>query len=343
MPQQLLFVNSLGNLEFADCSTDPQRHKIEEFQYSSCSILATSTVYSLQSIFCSKKFQPAHSMATTAVCVKCSNLLVVEIDDWSDDDEDTGMTGASTSSASAASPTTVPDDVLLPCGDHFHWECLIENDSYELSKCPHCAENIASIRTDGVPTEQILVDLHNEGGIQKKLDIMPILREEAYLRAYPEERKSRAFLELCREGDHQAIAGLLKTCGQNAEDEDDDDDDEDDEMLDQPTGPAKSMGEILRYQDPINDMQSGLHAAAANGHREVAWLLLLLASELSELEFPALVFQEAASLGIMREDQSGLVDIRSLKDAQGRSAEDVARETGVVWNGWIGNRRLTVT
>nr|POE51159.1 hypothetical protein CFP56_70536 [Quercus suber] len=275
-------------------------------------------------------------MATTAVCAKCSNALVVEIDDWSDDDDDTGMTGAS---ASTAAPTTVPDDVLLSCGDHFHWECLVENDSYELSRCPHCAKNIASITTDAVPVEQILVDLHNEGGLQEKLDIMPIMREEAYLRAYPEERKCRAFLELCREGDHQAIAGLLKSCAQK---DDDDDDDDDDEMLDEPEGPEKSVSEILRYQDPINNMQSGLHAAADNGHREVAWLLLLLASDLSELEFPALVFQEAASLGVMREEQDGLVDIRSLKDAHNRSAEDVARETGVVWNGWIGNGRLAL-
>jgi hypothetical protein len=90
-------------------------------------------------------------------------------------------------------------------------------------------------------------------------------------------------------------------------------------------------------------MQSGLHAAAANGHREVAWLLLLLASDLSQAEFPPLVFQEAAAIGVMREDQDGLTDIRSLKDAAGRSAEDVAaQEGGVVWNGWIGNGRLTV-
>jgi hypothetical protein len=37
------------------------------------------------------------------------------------------------------------------------------------------------------------------------------------------------------------------------------------------------------------------------------------------------------------------VDIRSLRDASGRSAEDVAeQEGGVVWNGWIGNQRLAV-
>ena len=110
------------------------------------------------------------------------------------------------------------------------------------------------------------------------------------------------------------------------------------------SGPSKTREEILRYQDPINDMQSGLHAAAAGGHREVAWLLLLLASDYPEMEFPALVFQEAAALGIMREEGSleGQVDIRTLKDAHGRTAEDVAKETGVTWHGWIGNGRLTM-
>ena len=109
------------------------------------------------------------------------------------------------------------------------------------------------------------------------------------------------------------------------------------------TGPSKSPAEILRYQDPIGGMQSGLHAAAANGHREVAFLLLLLASEMPEQDFPALVFQEAAAMGIMREDQTGLVDVRSLRDAQGRSAEDVAKqEGGAVWNGWGGKGWLSM-
>lgn len=178
---------------------------------------------------------------------------------------------------------------------------------------------------------KILVDLHNEGGLQKQIDIFPILKEESYLHAYPEERKCRAFLEFCREGDHRAIAELIKSCSsEEPEDEGDE-------------GPSKTADEILRYQDTIGDMQSGLHAAAANGHREVAWLLLLLASDLAELEFPALVYQEAATLGVMREEQAGKVDIRSLKDVHGRTAEDVARqEGGIVWHGWIGNGRLAM-
>lgn len=276
-------------------------------------------------------------------CAKCQKPLLHEIDD--SDNEDMQLNPAGT-------PGVVPDDVQLPCNDHFHWECLL--DTYELSKCPACNADITSStassssssnnHTDAQP--QILVNLNNEGGRQEQIDIFPILQEESYLRAYPEERKSRAFLEFCREGDHKAIVELLQTPDED-EDEDEDEDGEamdTDAMRDHPlSGPTKTPAEILRYQDPLGGMQSGLHAAAANGHREVAWLLLLLASGFPEIDFPPLVFQEAAAMGIMREDQSDLADIRSLRDAAGRTAEDVAvQEGGVIWNGWIGTGKLSI-
>ena len=197
--------------------------------------------------------------------------------------------------------TTVPDDVHLPCGCHFHWQCLL--DSYELESCPSCSKTIvsypASASSSSRNEAQILVDILNEGGPQRQTDIFPLLKEESYLRAYPDERKSRAFLELCREGDHRAIVDLLKSCFQDENDADGDE---------SSPGVEKTPDEILRYQDPIGDMESGLHACAATGHREVAWLLLLLASNFPELDIPALVFQEAATLGVMREDQEGNAD-----------------------------------
>lgn len=269
-------------------------------------------------------------------CAKCDKPLEVEISP----DEDEGEMEME-ASYPGDTTQTFPDDVKLACGCHFHWECLL--DSYELAKCPSCSRDIVSTPATGSSTgqqaQQIIVDLLNEGGLQEKIDIFPILKEESYLRAYPEERKCRAFLEFCREGDHRAIVDLLKSCSDNP----DEDELEIDEMQDAGAASAKSPDEILRYQDPIGDMQSGLHAAAANGHREVAWLLLLLASQLPEMDIPALVYQEAAVLGIMRDEQDGKVDIRSLRDAHGRSAEDVAREVGVVWNGWIGNSRLVIS
>ena len=268
-------------------------------------------------------------MAATALCARCGKPLTMDITQ-SDDDEDVSM--------EPDNSETVPDDVTLSCGDHFHWECLLS--SYEYSKCPTCNRNITSqpaSSSSSQQDEQILVDLNNEGGLQQGIDIMPILKEESYLRAYPEERKCRAFLEFCREGDHRAIAELLKSCGEEELDED-----EDGDVMTEQAAPSKTADEVLRYQDPVGDMASGLHAAVANGHREVAWMLLLLASDYPELEMPPLVFQEAAALGVMREDQEGKVDIRSLKDGRGRTAEDVAKEVGVVWHGWIGNGRLAM-
>ncbi|KAK5714431.1 hypothetical protein LTR15_010613 [Elasticomyces elasticus] len=262
-----------------------------------------------------------------ALCAPCSKPLTISVQPESDDEQEDPNNG----SMDVDSDETVPDDVHLPCGDHFHWECLLE--AYEYTTCPKCNQSIVSSppgnSSNSEPEERIIVNLNNEGGLQEQIDILPILKEESYLRAYPEERKSRAFLEFCAQGDHRGIAALLNSC--IAEDDDDDDDE-----------PTKSPEEILRYQDPLNNNSSGLHVACANGHREVAWLLLLLASEYPELEFPALVYQEAAALGVMREEQTGKVDIRSLKDTNGRTAEDVAREVGVIWNGWVEVGRLAM-
>ena len=170
--------------------------------------------------------------------------------------------------------------------------------------------------------------------MQEDLDILPLLTEEAYLKTYPHERKCRAFLEFCREGDLQAVIGIIQ--------EGDEDDDEDEAVAMEDENGQKAEVDMLRYQDPLGDMQSGLHAAVTAGSREIAWLLLLLASSLDLLQFPPEVFQEAAALGIMREDQTGKVDIRSLKDSQGRSAEQLAAEMGGVWTGWPGTGRLTI-
>lgn len=277
-----------------------------------------------------------------SACAKCGHPLFLEISP-SDDESDIEM-----ESSSLPSHISVPDDVKLPCGEHLHWECLL--DSYEHDKCPTCGRSIVtyppstSLVSPGNQTGQLIVDLNNEGGLQIGIDIMPILKEQSYLRAYPEETKCRAFLEFCREGDYRAVVDLLKSTGEDSIAEADDQDDiVDGEAGEEPSRGQKTADEILRYQDPIGDMQSGLHAAVANGHREIAWLILLLASTYPQLEFPALVYQEAAALGIMRETQEGKVDIRSLRDSHGRTAEDLARQDeGSLWKDWIGNGRLAM-
>lgn len=276
-----------------------------------------------------------------SACAKCGNPLFLEISP-SDDESDVEMESPSPAHRS------VPDDIKLPCGEHLHWECLLN--SYEYDKCPACGRSIVTHppSTSSVfssdQTEQIIVDITNEGGLQTGIDIMPILKEENYLRAYPEETKCRAFLELCREGDYRAVVDLLKSTSEGiVANADDWDETMDHDSGEEPSRGEKTADEILRYQDPFGDMQSGLHAAVANGHREVAWLLLLLASKFPELEIPALVYQEAATLGVMREPQEGKVDIRSLRDSHGQTAEDVAMQgAGASWNGWIGNGRLAM-
>ncbi|KAK4990617.1 hypothetical protein LTR66_006760 [Elasticomyces elasticus] len=276
-----------------------------------------------------------------AVCATCQDPLVLSLDASSDDDDEDVLMGASSSAPKGR--TTVPDDLALGCGCHFHWQCLL--DSYELSQCPHCGQSLTTTTSTG--QQSLVCTLHNEGGFQENLDILPLLTEETYLRVYPEERKCRAFLELCREGDVGAIVDLLSSCneGDCEADEDDDDDDEDNDMgtrSEKAKVRRTTMDEVLRYQDPIGEYQSGLHAAVAGSSREVVWLLLFLASNLPESEFPALTYQEAAVLGITREDRDERQDIRVLRDVQGRTAEDLAARMGGVWHGWEGTGRLAL-
>ena len=201
-------------------------------------------------------------------------------------------------------------------------------DSYQIAYCPNCEENITS--TNSFDREQqVICNLNNEGGMQEGIDILPILTEESYLKAYPEERKCRAFLEFCKEGDVEAIVDVLK----DDDEEDEGEADGEDGVTDNENGSAeaahKQSADILRYQDPTGSMVSGLHLAVMNGMVEVIWLLLLLASNLDYSQFPAEVKRAAEQLGITREDQTGKIDIRTLKDSNGRTAEDIAN--GTAW------------
>lgn len=196
-------------------------------------------------------------------------------------------------------------------------------DAYTYTECPSCSKHLTSISTSGNP--QLLCNLSNEGGFQEHLDILPLLTEEAYLKTYPEERRCRAFLEFCREGDVEAIANMLEDGEDDAE-------------------AAKSQTsklDVLRYQDPTGGMISGLHLAVQAQKVEVAWMLLMLASTLDLEQFPTHIRQAGESLGVMREDQAGKVDIRSLQDAEGRTAEQLARSIGGAWSDWIRTGRLS--
>ena len=271
------------------------------------------------------------------MCVACHKTLILYIDSAEEDEEGEDME----SSASANARSYVDDDVQLQCGCHFHWsvhlvvhkrseksvvltlesrrQCLL--DSYSMSECPNCGRNLLTTTPSG--EQQLLCNLKNEGGLQERLDMLPILTEESYLKAYPEERRCRAFLEFCGEGDIEAIIDLLN---------DGDDAEEDEES---PGLGASHSIDVLRYQDQIGSMGSGLHVAVQNQRIEVTWLLLLLASTLKIDKFPAAVLQAAQNIGIQREDQGGKVDIRSLKDSQGMTAEQRAAGNGGIWTEWL--------
>lgn len=123
------------------------------------------------------------------------------------------------------------------------------------------------------------------------------------------------------------------------EDEDMDDEDEDDDENDQ----GEQM-DMLRYRDPLGESQSALHAAVEGGSIEIVWALLWRASRLEEAAFPPGLRAQAEALGLQREHDIGedKVDIRSLHDARGRSAEQVAGDLGGPWLSWIGTGRLSV-
>jgi hypothetical protein len=82
------------------------------------------------------------------------------------------------SSSTAVQPSTreVQDDVLLICGCHFHWECLLDQSpTIKVSNaCPACGKSILT-------GSQVLTIYVNEGGINENFDIRPAVLEEAYL------------------------------------------------------------------------------------------------------------------------------------------------------------------
>jgi len=198
-------------------------------------------------------------------------------------------------------------------------ECYIE--SYTVTECPNCSKDVSSLS----PTneQQVLCIVRNEGGVQHDFDILPLASEEAYLKTYPEERKGRALLEFCKEGDVDAIVHLLR---------DDSDVSEGDVDLD-----------VLRYQGSFKDVEgSGLHVAITYNQVEVAWLLLIVGSQLDWSAFPGYILQAASSLGVGKEDRRAGPDIRSLKNEAGQTAADVAQAAGGVWDDWNKSGRLNV-
>ncbi|KAI1116367.1 hypothetical protein F5Y14DRAFT_80437 [Nemania sp. NC0429] len=251
----------------------------------------------------------AAAAAAASVCNICEDPLVVEVDEEEDDGED-------------AMPQTVPDDLELPCACHFHWQCLLDQSaSVAVSlKCPSCQSSLAqsgagpsAAASSSLPSTSgvsILTKYTNEGGVQENLDILPAIVEEAYLEANPQARPARAFHVMCSEGDVDGIVDLLRDVDQGGDGEE----------------PVLSPAQLIRYQDPLASMKSGLHLAVEQGREEVVWLLLWLASPLRTDAFPGPLREIAQAMGLHRPDTPPFDDIRALEDGRGRTAEAIAAE-----------------
>ncbi|KHN96177.1 Zinc finger, RING/FYVE/PHD-type [Metarhizium album ARSEF 1941] len=234
-------------------------------------------------------------------CNICNEPLVLRLDDDADDDD-------------TETARTVPDDLELGCGCHFHWECLMEEapSLVESLKCPSCdtylpkdeASASSANQSCDAPPPAILAQYTNEGGVQKDLDIMDSITEEAHVQKHPEVRPARALHIMCTEGD---ITGLI-------------------ELLRVASDQGMDIGNIIRYQDPLAGMQSGLHLAVENQREEIVWALLWLSSAVSTDVFPGMVRETAERVGLGRLNVDASGDIRCLKDAQDRLAGTIAQQ-----------------
>jgi hypothetical protein len=229
---------------------------------------------------------------------------------------------------------TVPDDLLLPCGCHFHWQCLLDQSAAITSTltCPSCTSYLPSNAPGGSSSSStqpplnpvILTTYTNEGGVQPSLDIYPSLAEESFLTAHPEARPARALHTLAAEGDIQGMVEILSDADADAED-----DSEEDGFT------PLSATQLLTWRDPLNGGRSALHVALEARQEEVVWLLLWLGSTARREDFPDAVVQVAGAMGLPRRlEQSpgeGAEDVRFVRDESGRTAGDVCLELGAPW------------
>ncbi|KAI1341390.1 hypothetical protein F5Y15DRAFT_355185 [Xylariaceae sp. FL0016] len=243
-------------------------------------------------------------------CKVCDEPLFFEVED-EEQAEDQG--------------SRVPDDLELPCGCHFHWQCLLDqSSSISISlQCPSCDSQLAQNTAGPSSTNAfrhvssnvaINARYSNEGGVEENFNILPAVTEEAYLESQPAARKARAFHLMCAEGDVSGVVDLLRDAEQPDGDE-----------------PRWEPAQILRYRDPLNSSKSALHLAIEKGQEEVVWLLLWTASSLRTEAFPLAATQVAQQQSLSRPGTSPADDIRALKDDEGRTAEMQAAQMGDNW------------
>lgn len=253
-----------------------------------------------------------------STCKVCNESLLVPFPD----SDDEGAAGPSNSTAD-----TIPDDLLFPCGCHYHWQCALDQASHIAVHltCPSCDAYLPtnqpgpSVTNPVFHTTQhspsILCRYASDGGVEENYDILPVLTEEAYLEAHPSERRSRAFLTLCGEGDVPAAVELLRDAAADGDD----------------------VRAVVLYRDALAGGRTALHLALEKGREDAVWLLLYLASPRLPAEaFPEEALAVAASLGVDRMPlAAGGEDIVSARDDEGRSAEDYAVAMAPLWDRFV--------
>lgn len=239
------------------------------------------------------------SSSSTLACASCHDPLVMTVD--SDSDSDAGhQPGPSSSSAPAApaAPEVVPDDLHLPCGCHFHWQCLLDLSAQVAStlSCPNCSSPLSS---PGQPGLQALYS--SEGGQSEPVDLLLILQEEAHLASHPEERPARALHTMVSEGDVEGVVELV--------------------LRD-----AEERSALLGYRDPLAGGRNALHVAVEHGKPDAVWLLLWAGSGLPSDNFSLEMRQTMGAIGLDR--AGGGEDLRFVRDAEGRTPGDYAAASG---------------
>lgn len=279
----------------------------------------------------------------TPTCKSCHDPLILTLDPEEEDDDVGAASGSSTQGQ------TVPDDLHLPCGCHFHWQCLLDQSASVTASlaCPSCSRYLAtpnpssSSSSSPAPPPSILTTYTNEGGVQPALDIYPALLEESYLAAHPEARPARALHTLAAEGDTRGLIGLLADLDSGDDDNESSNGDSDDEDSeegggnDRPAAAAMTAGEVLTWCDPLNGGRSALHVALESGREEVVWLLLWLGSGVPTEWFPEEVVQAAEGMRLSRAVVGPGRDVRFVRDERGRTARDMCLELGGMWGRFV--------
>ncbi|KAL2262894.1 hypothetical protein VTK26DRAFT_9099 [Humicola hyalothermophila] len=261
----------------------------------------------------------------TETCRSCSNPLILNLDPEDSGDE-------------AQEPSTVPDDLHLPCGCHFHWQCIMDEATSITATltCPSCnsylppntAGGSSSSSSQPTAAPQILTTYLNEGGLQSDLDIFPDLREEAFLTTHPAARPARALHSMVAEGDVQGIISLLSDVEQGGGGDDDDEAEGEEGKQEQHMTPSQ----LLTWRDPLNGGRTALHVALEEQQEEVVWLLLWMGSGVGRETFPPVVVQAAEGGGLPRGVVGPGEDVRFVRDEAGRAAEDVCMQLGPPWD-----------